>query len=198
MTLTEDLRGIEDVDPSIIAVGIEETEEYDEDQTPGRMRRMGGRMRNVAQRIAPERSVISSALAMSAACLGSVLVASARRRGSPWAGLNAVSRGLGFGGRGLLGRRVSRRFDARLGAIGLGTIIGGSLVVAAIANRLTPSRGMGRIAGGILAAAGSYAMDRYLMKRPLLPALTRSLGRRGAMMKYGAIGLGSILGRRAR
>jgi hypothetical protein len=193
MTLTEDLRSIADMDPSFIAIGIEELEESEvEDEGLGSTGRMRG-LRRAARRVAPDRSVLTSGLAMSAACIGSLLVASALHRGAPWAGVNAVTSGLG-----LVGRRPPTSFDARLAAISFGSIVGGSLIVAALANKLTPARGFGRIGGGILAAAGSFAMDRFLMRRTLMPALKRSLGPVGMAVTYGAIGLAAILGRRMR
>jgi hypothetical protein len=193
MTLTADLQSIADVDPDVIAFAIEERDVSDLDDRGMDRGRIGGGVRRVAQRIVPDGSVLSSGLAMSAACIGSIMVASTLHRGSPWAGLNAVTSGLG-----IVGRRPPTRFNARLTAISVGTIVGGSLVVAALANLLTPARGIGRIGGGLLAAGGSYAMDRFLMRKTLLPALTSSLGPIGTVLKYGMIGVGAMLGRRTR
>jgi hypothetical protein len=183
MTLTADLQSVADVDPRAIA------DEIGGGPSGGRVqsiRGVVGRMGGMA-RGGGRGSVLPTVLGMSAACLGSVLVASAVHRGSPWAGLNALSSGIG-----LVGRRPPSRFVPRLAAIGVGTILGGSLVVGSIVSKL----GVGRVGSGVLASVASYGMDRLLMRRTLFPALTSSLGPVGTVLKYAAIGIGAMLGRR--
>lgn len=172
MTFTEDMNSPDEI-PGVVTMEyleIDEADDLDEIGDGGLASGVErGKIASVARRIAPDKSVLTSALGMSAVGLGAILLGSRGRRRS--------------------------RFGARLTAVGLATIVGGSFVVAAIANKLTPSRGIGRIGGGVLAALGSLAIDRFLMRRRLLPPLTRSLGRAGSMAKYGAIGLGAMLGR---
>ena len=195
MSFTEDIQNPDEF-PGVVAMEYLEIDEADElDDVGAEDLAAGagtGRIASLAKRIAPDRSVLTSGLGMSAAGLAALVIGSTLHRRSPWSGINAITGGLG-----LVGRRSRRRFDTGLTAVSLATIVGGSLVVAAIANKLTPSRGIGRIGGGVLAALGSLAIDRFLMRRQLLPALTHSLGPVGTIAKYGAIGLGAMLGRRA-
>lgn len=111
-------------------------------------------------------------LAMSAGCLASVIAASALHRGSPWTGLNAITAGLG-----LASRRPSDRFDPQRALVGLGAILVGSIVVAAMQDRLATGLGKGRFGRGALAGLGIWAVDRYALRGEMMPALERSMGR---------------------
>jgi hypothetical protein len=191
MSFTEDLQN-PDESPGVVAMEIIEIDELDElDLDSETARSPATRLGRVARRIAPDRGVLTSGLGMSAAAIGALVVGSMLHRGSPWQGVNAITSGLG-----LSGRRAPARFDARLALVSLAMIVGGSMAVAAITNKVTPARGVGRIGSGLLAGLGSYAGDRLLMKRQFLPALRHSLGPVGTAVMYGAIGLAAITARR--
>lgn len=137
-------------------------------------------------------NILVPALVMSGATLAAVTIAGAVKRGSPWAGINAMSAGLG-----LTARRPSRSFDPVLSLAGLGMAIGGSIVLAGlhgvVSRRIGGGRIGGRIGGGILTSLAAVAMDKLLMRDALFPAFKNALGVRGTMLMYGAIGAAAAL-----
>lgn len=164
MTLTADLQSIAGVDPRPIAEAIDRDTLPEITPLPGR-------------------SVLRSTLAMSAACLGAIVVASSLHSGSAWAGINSVAAGLG-----LVGRRPPRRFDATLGLVALGTVVGGCFALA-LAERALPSRvRRSRIGTAALVGGAGFAADRLLLKDTLVPTFVRTLGPIGTLLKYSAIG----------
>jgi hypothetical protein len=140
------------------------------------------------------RGVLAPALAMSGACIAALAIGARRHRGSAWAGINAIPTGMGY-----MTRRPPKRFDARLALLSLGSIVGGSLVMSLLQRTVT-SRvrfANGRVGTAAIAGLGSWAMDRFLMRRSLLPAIKNTLGLRGTAAKYGALGIGAALARRS-
>src|SRR4051794_40063027 len=122
MTLTEDVLIITDGGPLPLDDEMDQSDAGDSDlrqQSMAGGHKRIGRIGGAARRVLPRGGVVTSALAMSAACLGTLLAASAVHSGSPWTGLNALPRGLP-----LISGRPSTGFDIRLAAIGLGTIVG--------------------------------------------------------------------------
>lgn len=141
-------------------------------------------------------NMIVPALAMTGACLAVVTIASAVKRGSPWAGINSIAAGLG-----LTAVRPSRHFDPVVSVAGVGLAIGGSVVLAgihAVVSRVA-SRRMGRgsrIASGVATSLAAVAMDKLFMRDAIFPAFANALGVRGTVLKYGAIGAAAALASR--
>lgn len=131
-------------------------------------------------------------LAMSAACLATVMIASAMERGSPWAGINAVTAGIG-----LSGRRPPAHFDPVITLAGVGMVIGGSLVGTAIVNRAAPRIRGGRPARALLASLVSVGLDRVLVRNAIFPAFRSALGIGGTVVKYASIGIAHALASRS-
>jgi hypothetical protein len=69
----------------------------------------------------------SSALALSAACGATMIVASHLRTGSPWFGLNAMATVAGLGP-----RKAKKRFDMSATLVGAGLLAAGMLVLAGL------------------------------------------------------------------
>jgi hypothetical protein len=135
------------------------------------------------------RSLISRSLVtgarMSIATGVTMLLASALHRGSPWAGFNAMTNAVGIGG-----RRPKARFDGARTLLGLGTLVGGSAVTAAMYEaalaRMPRRRGL---ASGMLTALAGYAIDRFVLPSAVVPSFVRTLGPGGTLAKYTALGL---------
>jgi hypothetical protein len=136
----------------------------------------------------PRRGVLVPTLAISGACLGTLLVASWRQRGSPWAGLNAVASGLG-----LVGDRPPARFDLPLALVGLGVVTAGSFAIAVGQRKLATGIGKSPITVALMVGLGTFAVDRLVMGRDLVPALKRTLGGGGTVLKYGLMGIAAAL-----
>jgi hypothetical protein len=198
MTLNEDPRGdagVVDEDDFIEIVEVTTGEVYDRD-VPGldaeeQRRRADLQRRNAmnasggsSRSGSTVKGVVARTLAMSSAAIGAMMAAGKLHGGSPWAGINTMPSGLPF-----LGRKASR-FDPRLAAAGIGTVIAGTMVIALLQQTLSRSRiGRNRIASGALASLGSVAADRFLMRRTFVPSLKSDLGIGGMVLMYGAIGL---------
>jgi ElaB/YqjD/DUF883 family membrane-anchored ribosome-binding protein len=168
MAITEDLKNMANIDTEEIRERIEEAAE-------------------VMKREAPR--VLVPAMAMSGACIAAILGASALERGSPWAGINAVTAGIG-----LTGKRPPAKFDALRTLAGLGTIFGGTLAVAILHSRVNG----GRLARGLVASLGALALDRAVMRREIFPAFRKTLGVAGTILKYAAIGIAAAISPRSR
>jgi hypothetical protein len=188
MSLTSDMQSSSGVDQSNIAGEYLEGEPGYGARTRARARVRV--VRNKARRVV--RDAFVPGLAMSAACLGALFAASAQHSKSPWSGINAVSRGI-------LGERPSSRFDPRHALVSLGTIVAGSIAMAMIQRPIMSRSGVGRsrVGTAALAGLGSWAFDRFVMRRPLMPALNQSIGLGGVILKYGAIGIAAALARRS-
>lgn len=133
--------------------------------------------------------IVVPALAISGACLAVVSIAGAARRGSPWAGINAIAAGLG-----LTGARPARRFDPVVSLAGLGTAIGGSFVLAGLHHVVSRRIGVGRVAAGaIMTSLAAVTLDKLFMRRAIFPAFANALGVRGIVVKYAAIGAAAAL-----
>jgi hypothetical protein len=195
MTLTEDYEssaGVEGVDIGR-RIDIDDVSRGDTGWRSRGRGRMGGLSRLRGMDIGSDaRGVVSRGLAMSGACLAALIGTSMLHSRSAWAGINSLHEGLPF-----VGRRVRSEFSPRLAAIGIGTVIGGSLLMSLIHQPIARTRiGRSRIGTGLIASVGSFAMDRFVMQRALVPSLRNSLGPVGMILKYGAIGLAAALGRR--
>jgi hypothetical protein len=114
-----------------------------------------------------------------------MVLAATVHRGSPWAGLNAMTNALGFDH-----RRPKARFDGARSLLGVGILVGGLVGFAALYEaalaRLPWRRG---IVSGALAGLGGFAVDRWLLPDALVPSFERTLGRGGTTAKYVALGL---------
>lgn len=128
---------------------------------------------------------LGSALAMSVACGATMMVASQLRSGSPWAGLNAMATAVGLGP-----KKAKKRFDMAATIAGAGVLAAGFLVYASLYEGALAASGKRRSLGtGILAALGGFAVDQLLLKNELVPNFRRTLGDRGTVAKYAALGI---------
>jgi hypothetical protein len=134
--------------------------------------------------------ILIPTLAITGACLAVVTAASAIKRGSPWAGINAIATGLG-----LSGVRPSREFDPVVSLAGLGTAVGGSLLLAGIHWAVSQRIG-NRIARGVITSLAAVTLDKLFMRNAIFPAFMNALGIEGTVVKYGAIGATAALASR--
>jgi hypothetical protein len=118
------------------------------------------------------------------ACLATMGAAGALERGSAWAGIHAVTAGIG-----LTGRRPPARFHAVMTPIAVGMIVVGSFVAAGISSRL----GRGRAVRGAVASGVAVALDALLMRRTIFAAFAETLGVGGTVVKYAAMGVAAAL-----
>ena len=141
--------------------------------------------------------ILVPALAMTGACLAVVAVASTVERGSPWAGINSIATGIG-----LSGSRPPRRFTPLASLAGIGTAIGGSVLLAGIHGLVSKriQRRIGGIGGTVLGAlfvsVTAVALDALFMRNAIFPAFANALGVRGTVAKYGAMGAAAALSSR--
>jgi hypothetical protein len=138
------------------------------------------------KKLVPEKNaVIRPALAITAATLGAVVLGGWLHERSASASLDAVSAGLlGFRQRRLFKRRAS----ARRIAAAIGTVEGGSFVLAAIqaalGNKITKSAA----ARGAATATTAFALDGLFLRRSFRRAIQNALGWKGTALTYAAIG----------
>ena len=114
-----------------------------------------------------------------------MMVASQLRSGSPWAGLNAMATAVGLGP-----KKAKKRFDMTATIAGAGVLAAGFLVYASLYEGTLAASGKRRSLGtGILAALGGFAVDQLLLKNELVPNFRPTLGDRGIVAKYAALGI---------
>lgn len=130
--------------------------------------------------------VLKSAIAMTIASVGAVMLGSVLRGHRASAGIEVMTDSIPW----LRSRRFRRGRAAealRAGAIG-GSLVLGSVLLAglegAIGDKLTKSR-VGR---GLLTSFSAFGLDRLLLGPRCLEAMTRFLGRSGVALTYGAVG----------
>lgn len=145
-------------------------------------------------------SFVLPTLAITGACLAVVATASTIKRGSPWAGINSIAAGLG-----LTAIRPSREFDPVVTLAGIGTAIGGAVILAGVqrfASRgiggIGSGRGriLGRVLGGAITSAVAVTLDKLFMRDAIFPAFANALGIRGTVAKYASIGAAAALASR--
>lgn len=130
---------------------------------------------------------LKTGLALTAASMTTMVVASAFERRSPWAGLNAMATAAGIGG-----RRARDRFDAAVTPAGIGLLAGGLLLWGlGYAAALGATQRRSSLVTGALSGLGGYALDRWILPSWLLPNFRRTLGPVGTTGKYVALALAS-------
>lgn len=142
---------------------------------------VAGRVREM-KRYTPSKKVVGASLLMSGAVLGSVLIASALRRKNPLETFNMMGEELRF-----FGER-KRPFQARHVLGGIGSIIGGSMILIALNNRLGKKVGDRPLVRGALAVLGAIGLDSLLMGPSYVGKLVKAIGPAGTAAKYGSIG----------
>jgi hypothetical protein len=138
------------------------------------------------------RDLVVPALAISAATVGSMAVASALRHGSPWPGILSTAGALG-----LAGRRPPKRFAPRAAVTSLALIVGGSLVLSQLERMVAPRVGGGLARRAAVTSLTAFAVDRFLLRGSFMPALDRVLGRAGRIAMYAMVGIADAVARRA-
>jgi hypothetical protein len=134
--------------------------------------------------------VFGTGVRMSAATASTMMLASLVHRGSPWTGLNAMTNALGLGR-----RRPKAKFEGASTWLGLGVLVGGLFLTAAIYEAIarSPDR-RGMLSGALVGMAG-FAVDRFLLPDALVRSLRYSLGSIGTVAKYTALGVSTITNR---
>jgi hypothetical protein len=127
---------------------------------------------------------LSTTARMSAATSLTMVLASAFHRGAPWAGINAMTRAVEPD------RRTPKKFVSARTLLGLAVLTGGLGVTSAIyeAALARAPRRRGMVTGTLVALSG-YAIDRWLLPKPLLRSFERNMGPVGTFAKYAAIAL---------
>jgi hypothetical protein len=122
---------------------------------------------------------------MSLSTGATLMLTSMRKRGSPWAGFNAMTNAIG-----LAGRRPSARFKGSETLLGVGILVGGIFVMS-VAQEAALARWPKhrKLLSPVLVSAGGYLIDRYLLPKNMVSGLKRSLGPLGTVAKYTVLGL---------
>ena len=142
---------------------------------------VAGRVREM-KRYTPSKNVVGSSLLMSGAVLGSVLVSSMLRKKNPLEAFSMMGEELPF-----IGER-KRAFRTRHVLAGIGSIIGGAMVLTALNHRIGRRVGHRPIVRGALAVISAIGMDSLLMGPSYIGKLVKAIGPAGAAVKYGSIG----------
>ncbi len=142
---------------------------------------VAGRVRGM-ERYAPSKSTFRSSLLMSGAVLGTVLITSMLRRTNPLETFSMMGEELPF-----LGER-KRRFRTRHVLGGIGSIIGGAMVLTALNHRIGRRVGDRPFVRGALAIASAIGLDSLLMGPSYIGKLVTAIGPAGAVAKYGSLG----------
>lgn len=156
----------------------------------GAAKEVAGRVREMKQ-YAPSEHVVKSSLLMSGACVGAILIASALRRRHPLEAFSMMGEELPF-----VRSRRRRTFQTRHVLAGIGSIIGGSMILAALNRRIGRRFGDRPFVRGAMAIASAIGMDAALMGPSYFGKLVSKLGPAGTALKYGAIGSAYSLGSR--
>jgi hypothetical protein len=127
---------------------------------------------------------LSTTARMSAAASMTMLLASTLHRGAPWAGINAMTRAV------QPDRRTPKKFASERSLLGLAVLTVGLGATCAIyeAALARAPRQRGMVTGTLLALSG-YAIDRWLLPKPLLRSFERTMGPVGTFAKYAALAL---------
>ena len=127
---------------------------------------------------------LSTTARMAAAAGVTMMVASALHRGSPWAGINAMTRAVEPH------RRTPRKFVSNRTALGFAVLtvgLGATTAFYEAALARAPHR-RGMVSGALLAFTG-YAIDRWLLPRQLLRDFDHTMGPVGTFAKYASLAL---------
>jgi len=151
------------------------------EKVQGAARHVAGRVREM-KNFTPSKNVIGSTLAMSGACIASVLIASAMRRGNPLESFSMMGEGLPFV------RKRTRAYRTSHVLGGIGAIIGGSMLLAALNPRIGRRVQHRPLFRGALATLSAIGMDALMMGPSYIGKLVSKLGPGGTALKYGAIG----------
>ncbi len=148
---------------------------------------VAGRVREM-KRFTPDKNVVRTSLMMSGAALASVMIASAMRRKNPLEAFSKMGEELRFVGR---KRRVIHPGKV---LAGIGSILGGSMILALLNHKLGRRVGHRPVTRGALAALGAIGMDSLLMGPSYVRKLVEAIGPAGAAIKYGSVGSAYSLG----
>lgn len=140
---------------------------------------------------APMREIVARGLrtgaAMTAATMCTMMAASALKRGSPWASMNAMATAVGVGG-----RRVGDRFDPVVTPAGIAALAGGLLVWGIGYEKALDAAGRRSDAlTGALSAFGGFLLDELVLPDRLMKNFRRKMGVLGTLSKYVALGVAS-------
>ena len=148
---------------------------------------VAGRVREM-KRFTPDKNVVRTSLLMSGATLASIMIASAMRRKNPLEAFSTMGEELRFVG------RKRRAIHPGKVLAGIGSIIGGSMVLALLNHKLGRRVGHRPIMRGALAALGAIGMDSLLMGPSYVGKLVQAIGPAGTAIKYGSVGSAYSLG----
>jgi hypothetical protein len=128
---------------------------------------------------------LATGAALAAATTGTMMIASAVERGSPWAGINAMAGVVGLGG-----RRPRDRFDRAATSAGLGILVGGLVGWGLLyEGALTVAHRRSTLATGALSGLLAFAVDRLALPGQIVPRFRSTLGPMGTIAKYASLAL---------
>jgi len=192
MTINADVQSTSDNEPEEIKEKAETKAGEIEERVETKAGHFKERARSAAHEVAgrvrkmkhytPNKKVVGASLLVSGAVLGSILITSALRRKNPLETFSMMGEELPF-----FGER-KRHIHVRHVLGGIGSIIGGTMILTALNHRLGKKVGHRPFVRGALAALSAVGMDTLLMGPSYIGKLVKAIGPAGAAAKYGSIG----------
>ncbi|MCW3060247.1 MAG: hypothetical protein JWQ02_2068 [Capsulimonas sp.] len=128
-------------------------------------------------------NTLKTSALLTAATVGSIMVASQRETGSPWSAINSVTHVID-------GDEISQPDDFSPRATTLGIVANTSAMVfwaAAFEGALTLTKSRGNTATGIAASVFAYIIDYHVVPKRLTPGIEKKLSGRAIFSVYAAL-----------